>query len=118
MSSSGSGISTRTEVESRESRVESRLWLLVLLLATACAAQAVSWDGVAIAPSGQSSRESAIGGELVNAEIHEEARINLDRTFESSGFDGVPFSIEAGSDRPSRAVARGTGLRPTASRSA
>ena len=74
-------------------------WLLALLLSSACAAQTVSWTGVAIAPEGQSSRESSIDGELLGTELHERARIILDRSFESSGFEGVPFSIETGSDR-------------------
>ncbi len=56
----------------------------------------MSWRGTAIAPEGNSSRESAIDGVIERGGYFEASRIVLDRSFESEGFHGVPFSIEHG----------------------
>jgi hypothetical protein len=65
-------------------------------LLPACKSTSVAWSGVAIAPAETSTRESSIAGELRRARCFENARIILDRRFESTGFDGVPFAIEPG----------------------
>jgi hypothetical protein len=82
-------------VESRESRVESTLVLSCLLIGS-CAGTDVTWSGVAIAPDVASSRESPVGGALSRAQYFESARIVLDRSFETRGFAGSPFRVEAG----------------------
>ncbi len=95
MSSSVWDISTRTS--------------LVLLIG--CASAGVRWSGTAVAPEGNTTRESAIDGLLASGDYFEKKRIVLDRSFESQGFEGVPFALEGGDGEVLSLDASGASLR-------
>lgn len=71
---------------------------LLLLGLAACASTAVRWRGSAVAVEGASTRESSITGALERGGL-DTGGVEIDRSFERDGFDGVPFVVRAGTGR-------------------
>jgi hypothetical protein len=106
MSSSASALAIKIDPrvpvrQSRPTRLRSlrslRASLALPLLLAGCASK-IDWRGTAIAPDGNSQRESSIVGALERGRYFEKARIVLDRSFETTGFRGAPFMIEPGAE--------------------